>query len=296
MSENGDKQLIQQLSRTSLYRDYERAFSAATGMPLALRGLEHWQMALHGKENENPFCALMAQTNGSCAACLEVQQKIGEGATDQPKTVTCFAGLSDAAVPVRVGDRLIGFLQTGQVMTSAPQKAKFDRTSRQLVKWGLDVDLRKAEDAYFHTKVLTKQQYASMLRLLTIFAQHLSLLSNQLTTRSEHAEPRAVTRAREFIAQNQDRDVSLQEVAKAVNTSTFYFCKLFKKATGLTFTDYLSRVRIEKAKNLLLNPNLRVSEIAYEVGFQSLTHFNRMFRKLTGQSPSAWREALPSAR
>ena len=295
MGESSDKQLIQQLSRTSLYRDYERAFSAATGMPLALRGVDHWQMALHGKENENPFCSLMAQSNGSCAACLEVQQKIGEGATDQPKTITCFAGLSDAAVPVRVGERLIGFLQTGQVMLREPQKEKFDRTAQQLVKWGLDVDLRKAEDAYFHTKVLTKQQYASMLRLLTIFGQHLSMLSNQLTTQATEAEPHAIARAREFIAQNQDRDVSLQEVAKAVNTSTFYFCKLFKKATGLTFTDYLSRVRIEKAKNLLLNPNLRVSEIAYEVGFQSLTHFNRMFRKLTGQSPSAYREALPSS-
>jgi len=52
----------------------------------------------------------------------------------------------------------------------------------------------------------------------------------------------------------------------------------------------------EKAKNLLLNPNLRVSEIADEVGFESLTHFNRMFRKLARQSPSAHREALPTAR
>ena len=63
-----------------------------------------------------------------------------------------------------------------------------------------------------------------------------------------------------------------------MNTSTFYFCKLFKRSTGLNFTDYVSRVRIEKAKNLLLNPNLRVSEIAYEIGFQSLTHFNRVFK------------------
>ncbi|CAN5655077.1 hypothetical protein BH20VER1_BH20VER1_11870 [soil metagenome] len=201
---NGDKQLIQQLSRTALYQGYERAFSAATGMPLALRGVEHWQMALHGKEHENPFCALMAQTSGSCAACLEVQQKIGEGATDQPKTITCFAGLSDAAVPVRVGERLIGFLQTGQVMLKQPQQAKFDRTARQLVKWGLDVDLRKVEDAYFHTKVLSQKQYASMLRLLTIFGQHLSILSNQLTTSAEKAEPQAVAREREFIAKNRD--------------------------------------------------------------------------------------------
>ena len=54
-------------------------------------------------------------------------------------------------------------------------------------------------------------------------------------------------------------------------------------------------MRIEKAKNLLLNPNLRISEIAYEVGFQSLTHFNRVFKKLVGQSPTDYRAQLPAA-
>ena len=52
-------------------------------------------------------------------------------------------------------------------------------------------------------------------------------------------------------------------------------------------------MRIEKSKNLLLNPNLRVSEIAYEVGFQSLTHFNRVFLRIVGRSPTAFRESLP---
>jgi YesN/AraC family two-component response regulator len=75
-----------------------------------------------------------------------------------------------------------------------------------------------------------------------------------------------------------------------MHVGTFYFCKLFRKTTGLTFTDYLGRVRVEKAKNLLLNPHLRVSEIAYTVGFQSLTHFNRIFRKTTGEAPTAFRD------
>ena len=74
-----------------------------------------------------------------------------------------------------------------------------------------------------------------------------------------------------------------------MHVSTFCFCKMFK-ATGLTFTNYIARVRVEKAKNLLLNPHLRVSEIAYTVGFQSLTHFNRLFRKLTGESPTSFRD------
>src|SRR4029077_12015819 len=124
------------------------------------------------------------------------------------------------------------------------------------------------------------------------FAQHLALMSNRIIVEQENSEMPVITRAKEFIRQNQSEDLSLSMVAKAVNTSTFYFCKLFKKATGLNFTDYVSRVRIEKAKNLLLNPNLRISEIAYEVGFQSLTHFNRVFKRSVGESPTEYRSQL----
>ena len=84
-------------------------------------------------------------------------------------------------------------------------------------------------------------------------------------------------------------------MAQAAHMSTFYFCKMFRKFTGVNFTEFLSRVRIEKARNLLLNPNLRISEIAYEVGFQSLTHFNRVFKKLLGQSPTEFRAHLKVA-
>ena len=70
---------------------------------------------------------------------------------------------------------------------------------------------------------------------------------------------------------------------------------MFKKITRINFTDYLSRVRIEKSKNLLLNPNLRISEIAFEIGFQSLTHFNRVFKRITGQSPTEYRAKLSAA-
>ena len=64
--------------------------------------------------------------------------------------------------------------------------------------------------------------------------------------------------------------ISLAEVATAVGASLFHFCKVFHKSTGLTFTNYLARVRAEAARGQLLNPNRRISEIAYDVGFQSL--------------------------
>lgn len=288
----GNKQLVEKLTRSAIYRDYARAFSMTTGLAVALRPVEHWGLALHGTPNENPFCALMARSNRVCAACLEVQRKLTQKVGDRSRTVTCFAGLSDSAVPIRIGDQLIGFLQTGQVLLRQPSKFRFDRAARKLVDWGVHVDLRKVREAYFHSRVLTKKQYSSMLRLLEIFGRHLSILSNQVAIESSATEPAAVARAKHFIAQNQDSAICLASVAKAVNTSTFYFCKLFKRTTGLTFTDYLARVRIERAKKLLLDPNRRVSEVAYDVGFQSLPHFNRVFRRVAGESPTNYRRRV----
>src|SRR6201997_2399782 len=103
------------------------------------------------------------------------------------------------------------------------------------------------------------------------------------------AEPPMGRRARAYIAGHQADPIKLDNIACAMHVSTFYFCKMFKKATGLTFTEDLGRGRIERAKTQLLNPNRRVSEIAYDVGFHSLTHFNLVFRQVTGQSPSKFR-------
>ena len=282
---------MERLNRSEVYGDYQKAFGEATELPLTLRPLETWQLAHRHQIHENPFCAMMAQANRTCAACLEAQHRAAEGATNGPETVTCFAGLCDTAVPIKLGEKTIGFLQTGQVaIEEAPSEAQFSRITRQLVEWRSQIDLKQLREAYFNSKVLSGSQYAGAIRLLEIFGTHLSLVANQIALSEAEAESPLVRRARAYIAGHHEDPLSLEEVAKAMHVSTFYFCKMFKKATGLTFTDYLGRVRVEKAKILLLNPHLRVSEIAYTVGFQSLTHFNRVFHNLTGESPTHFRD------
>jgi AraC-like DNA-binding protein/ligand-binding sensor protein len=288
---NKNAQIVDRLASSEIYKDYERAFSDATQLPLALRPVEVWRFGLENKKYENPFCAMLAKCNRTCAACLEMQKKMDDIPGTGPRTVTCFAGLCDSAVPVQVGEKIIGFLQTGQVALRKPAAAQFGKITRQLLDWGVTVDLHKLEDAYYQSRCLAPQQYAAMVKLLETFAQHLSLLANQIVVQEDEAESPLVRRARAYILANQADPIDLAKVAQAMHVSTFYFCKMFKKATGLTFTEYLSRVRVEKAKNLLLNPHLRISEIAYDVGFQSLTHFNRVFRQVVGQSPSDYRES-----
>jgi hypothetical protein len=83
-------------------------------------------------------------------------------------------------VPIRLGDQLMGFLQTGQALLREPDRFRFDSVAKQLVSWGVHVDLSKAREAYFHTKVLTKKRYRAILRLLEIFERHLSILATQI--------------------------------------------------------------------------------------------------------------------
>jgi AraC-like DNA-binding protein len=100
-----------------------------------------------------------------------------------------------------------------------------------------------------------------------------------------------IWKARNFIDEHSEEEVSLTKVAKLVNISPNHLSDKFKEVTGVNFVDYIARTRTAKARELLANSNLRISEIAFAVGFQSLSQFNRVFKKLTGKSPSAYRDA-----
>jgi AraC-like DNA-binding protein/ligand-binding sensor protein len=285
------RDMVNQLQKSELFRDYQKAFEATTGLPLGLRAAESFRAPLQDSKQANPFCSLMAATNKSCAACLQLQQKLADDATLEARTEQCFAGLTESAVPIRIGEYVLGYLQTGQVMLQKPTPARFKKVSTDLA---LETQPNRdaLKKAYFETRIMQKKQYDAVVRLLSIFAAHLSARSNQLVTQEATAEAPVITKARAFIAEHFAEEIALTDVARAVNTSPFYFCKLFKTATGITFTDYLARVRVETVKQILLNPHKRVSEAAYEAGFQSLSQFNRVFRRIAGESPSTYRERL----
>jgi AraC-like DNA-binding protein len=136
----------------------------------------------------------------------------------------------------------------------------------------------------------SKRAFAAAFKLLEVFANHLALISSQVSLQARNIEPPVIQRAKAYIEANCTADLSLTIVARFLGMSRFYFCKLFKKATRFTLSAYVAQVRIERAKRLLLNPNARISEIAFEAGFQSLTHFNRAFRRTSGCSPTEYRK------
>jgi AraC-like DNA-binding protein len=103
------------------------------------------------------------------------------------------------------------------------------------------------------------------------------------------AEPVEIWKARKFIEEHSGEELSLRRVAKAVNIHPNYLSERFKQVTGSNFVEYVASIRFERACKLLHDGGLRISEIAFAAGFQSLSQFNRVFKRLSGKSPTQFR-------
>lgn len=286
---NNNTTVVENLTGSDLFREYEKAFNTATGMPLALHTPDSFTLPFRGRRQENGFCAMMAKKSKACSSCILTQERLRKSAVETSAITTCAHGLTEAAVPVRLGEKVVCLIQTGQVFAEKPTSAKADEVATKALALGVTETRETITRKYLETPVMPRERFRSEVRMLAVFAELLSVKSNQMAVTESHTEHPVVIRAKEVIEAHRGEEISLSEVAKEVHVSSFHLCKLFRKTTGMTFTEYVSRTRTEKAKTLLLNPQLRISEIAYEVGFQSLTHFNRIFRKLVGESPTRFR-------
>ena len=114
------------------------------------------------------------------------------------------------------------------------------------------------------------------------------ILKDNIVTKEKNAIEQAIV----YINENFEKDITLEKVALHVSLSKVYFSSLFKSNTGENFTGYLNRIRIEKAIELLKNTNMKITSIAFEVGYQSIPHFYKIFSKYTGCTPVKFKELL----
>jgi len=114
---------------------------------------------------------------------------------------------------------------------------------------------------------------------------HQDPVKNQFTRKDEDRLGRIHT----FIDNHYQQKIEIQDVARLSSLSNAAFCRYFKKMTRLTFTQFLNHYRIDKAKKLLLLDN-SVTETCFQCGFESLSYFNRIFKKVTGRNPQTFKK------
>ena len=284
------------LKRLPVIEFYEEAFRKATGVPLKVipPGEPGQRLAL--SSSGNAFCALVAGTPGGCAACLETQVRVVRNAARKLATqqISCFAGLTEVAVPVMIGGRHVATLLSGQVLRREPTERDFVIVAR-MINGGANGDWEKrARRAYFETTVITVDRFEAVVQLLNVFAQFLADYAERHAIAGGADEPAAVAIAKRYVQAHIGEPITLAQVVEHARVSRFYFCKLFKKATRMTLTEYVGRVRVERAKTLLVDPSLRISEVVYTAGFGSIPNFNSVFKRHVGMAPSEYRQTLRS--
>ncbi len=287
-----DQALFEKLKHSELFSIYQDAFRSATGLPLRFVSADVTEWCLDNeKVNRSGFCETLNLCKSACPACIETNRQLMERASvDGPSTCHCFAGMAATAVPIRCGTRLIGFLKTGQVFNRVPTPAAFNLVSKTLFRHGLNEGvMEKLRVAYLETRSVAPERYQSMITLLALFADQLSNHADKLVIVHDGSLPAAIAKACDFIGRNLSEPLPLALVARTSGLSESHFCRVFREGTGMTLTDYVNRRRIGWAKKELLKTETRISEIAFLVGYQSLSQFNRSFARVTGRSPSQFR-------
>jgi AraC-like DNA-binding protein len=121
-------------------------------------------------------------------------------------------------------------------------------------------------------------------------ADLLSLHQNPIPLSLSERDGNRMDQVIQLMLQERHRPISLQEVAEKANMSKEAFCRFFKLRTRKTFTQYLQQLRINEAQKLLIETDLSISTIAFQVGFENLSYFNRAFKSILGITPREFRK------
>lgn len=118
-------------------------------------------------------------------------------------------------------------------------------------------------------------------------------LKNYINSREKEGYHKLISKVKAYIHEHFDEDISLSEVADVVDLNPSYFSTLLKQYTGLSYSEYVIKERIEHAKELLQETNLKVYEVGHAVGYHNIYYFNRIFKKKTGFTPGEYKKRIP---
>lgn len=173
----------------------------------------------------------------------------------------------------------------------------FVRKALQFSERGLKIE---GETLNRVSEIMLQLPYLDRLKRLMYFYEIMDLIGRSRTfkylasdnylSRKFRSTNERIRMIHEFLMKNYHEAVNLDAIAELVHMAPGSICRLFKTETGLTIFEYLNKMKVDLAIQLLLHTGLNIVEISYDCGFNNLSHFNKQFRKFTGKTPTQFRE------
>ena len=126
-------------------------------------------------------------------------------------------------------------------------------------------------------------------RTADLLESYIHYLLDRYGETTQEASDVLIENIKSYIAENLLHDFSMADLSTVFNYNEKYLGRLFKQKTGMSIKEYCNLAKIKKAKYMLENTRMSIANIAIQVGYNNVTYFNRIFKKVTGQSPQAYR-------
>jgi YesN/AraC family two-component response regulator len=136
----------------------------------------------------------------------------------------------------------------------------------------------------------------SILHDLSVSRNMRTLTTSTFANENSKYDSRRIEKAFEFMKNNYEKEISLEEIAKIVSMSVVSFSRFIKKRTGKTFIDSLNDIRLGHTSRLLIDTRLSIAEISYKCGYNNMSYFNRVFKKKHGYTPKEFRDNYSGTR
>jgi AraC-like DNA-binding protein len=282
------KALYLKLKELPELRDFQRDFEQLSGLRLLL--VDELGIGEGDGCGASAICGAMQGSAAGRAMCARLRQGLLAKAAEHPACAVCDAGLQEAAVPLRISGIPAGYFIFGGTLPHAADRPSLQRTRHLLRHHGIDLDEDGLKSLLDGSPVSSPEAMQACQRIVHLAARQISLKVTDQLVNPETALPPAVVKACGYIrSRAMVEDLSLAAVARHCAVSAGHLSRLFHHATGLTFREYLTQIRIEHARALIMQSGRGITEIAYESGFQSLSQFHRAFRKACGTTPGRLR-------
>lgn len=236
--------------------------------------------------SDNPFCRLInadPEGHARCEACDAAAVKRC-AALRGIMPYRCHAGICEVVLPISESGIPIAYLVFGQILDDFPIDQQWENT-RSTLDW-YKGDMEQLHRSFLSINQYTKAEieaYAELLEALTSYIQLEGIIRS--------AEYTDVQRLEMYLDQHYMEPLSLKKISSELHMGTTKLCTLAKKLSGgSTLTHIIAERRINAAKSLLIRGDAPVSAVAEEVGFSDYNYFTKIFKSITGLTPSAYRK------
>ena len=276
--------------------EYGEAIQRMLGIVIDFINADGVSLKLSWGRNFNAVCDALRRTPDGCRRCREEDTRRARAAAEAGHELvyTCHAGFTEVVLPLfGDGGEFLGCMTAGQFHTAGrarPGREKF----RELAGiTGVDAEvLRRGSDAAVE---LRREQIDGVVCYLKLMGKLVSESYSNLLFMEQIDAPDKITLVQKYIRDNYMRRLDVESVARRFYLSPNYFSRLFRRTLGTGFTSYLNCYRVERAREMLLETDLSISEIAFHCGFGSISQFNRVFRDVARRSPSEVRRGASRA-